>query len=254
MNQLQLPANSESNCHELNDVAPSIKRLIRYMVQLSRPFQELLITVFEQPQLWECFIAAPSSCNGHHCEQGGNVRHTLEVVELAIAMAAPFKSFVDDDVLITAALLHDVGKALEYISGHQRVVMSAEGKLVGHKLNGYALVCIALSKTQGITEIQSLGLRNSLIALEWPRGDARGTATLEGTILRKADQLSSAADLFAKSYSALSNANGTGTRHPHLPETPWHIKTKPVMKKTSAERLREMSSRQHNGQWSVRKA
>ncbi len=218
------------------------------MVHLAPAFQELLVNVFDRPQLWECFVFAPSSCNGHHCEKGGNVRHTVEVVELAIAMALPFKAMVDEDVLITAALLHDLGKALEYaFSSPTGVRMTAEGKLVGHKLNGYALVCNALAVTPGITNIQSLGLRNCLTASESPRADARGMATLEGTILRKADQLSAAADLFGKSYTAMSGDNGFGTRHPHLPETPWHIKAKPTRTKTLGERLRENSSRRSTG-------
>lgn len=243
MNQSQFTAICECNWPSLTTVGPSAKRLIGHMTQLSRPFQELLFNMFEQPQLWDRFISSPSSCNGHHCEPGGNVRHTLEVVELAIAMAAPYTSLVDKDVLITAAILHDVGKALEYISGPRWVGMSLEGKLVGHKLNGYEIVCAALAKTQGITKIQILGLKNSLIATEWGRGDSRGIATLEGTIMRRADQVSSAADLFAKSRAAMSNANGKGIPHPHLPEAPWHIKTKPKMNKTASERLRETCSR-----------
>lgn len=249
MKQLQLPVITESNWIDSHTATPSTKRLIGCMVKLAPAFQELLINVFKQPRLWECFVSAPSSCIGHHCEKGGNVRHTVEVVELAITMALPFRSLVDEDVLITAALLHDLGKALEYVSSHSGHRMSMEGKLVGHRLNGYALVCNALAITPGISRIQSLGLRNCLTASEWPRADARGIATLEGTILRKAAQLSAAADLFRRSYASMTSDNGLGTPHPHLQETPWHIKAKLKKVRTPREMLREHSIRRGGGTW-----
>lgn len=73
------------------------------------------------------------------------VVHTNGVAESAAAMGEAInrvydgKINVDMDILISGAILHDVGKALEYAAKGQDFVKSDYGKLVRHPISGAAL-------------------------------------------------------------------------------------------------------------------
>lgn len=59
------------------------------------------------------FPEAPAALHFHHAYQGGLLAHTLEVTELALRMT-PAHPQVNTDVLIAAALWHDLAKIYEY--------------------------------------------------------------------------------------------------------------------------------------------
>lgn len=63
------------------------------------------------------FRRVPSSIDKHHIEEGGNLRHTCEVVLIALDMAKSIialKKQVDLSIVFSAALLHDYGKIDTY--------------------------------------------------------------------------------------------------------------------------------------------
>lgn len=59
------------------------------------------------------FLEAPAALHFHHSYRGGLLAHTLEVTELALRMAEAHPQ-VNTDVLIAAALWHDLAKIYEY--------------------------------------------------------------------------------------------------------------------------------------------
>jgi len=73
------------------------------------------------------------------------VTHTNGVAEAAVAMAEVLKRVygdhieIDMDILISGAILHDVGKVLEYAEEKGKFEKSASGKLVRHPVSGTAL-------------------------------------------------------------------------------------------------------------------
>lgn len=101
---------------------------------LSRPFQHLVNVIFWEGNRFHRFLAGPSSLNGHHDAVNGNFRHTLEVAESCLSLARGNPD-VCHGVLVTAALLHDAGKADEYRLKPDRrgLAMSPRGLLVGHR-------------------------------------------------------------------------------------------------------------------------
>lgn len=70
------------------------------------------------------------------------IEHTRIVTDMAIAIGGTRKD-LDMDVLITGALVHDVGKLLEYERQGETIVKSSFGKLVRHPVSGYGLVLAA---------------------------------------------------------------------------------------------------------------
>ncbi len=73
---------------------------------------------------------APCTRSGHHSYLGGLLEHTVAVGTLALE-AAQLHPRLDSDLLITAALVHDLGKTREFTLGAD-IALSPEGRLLGH--------------------------------------------------------------------------------------------------------------------------
>ena len=84
------------------------------------------------------FRRAPCTRTGHHAYLGGLLEHTVAVATLA-AEACALHPRLDSDVLITAALLHDVGKVREFTLAAE-IGLSDEGRLLGHVALGQLMV------------------------------------------------------------------------------------------------------------------
>ena len=70
---------------------------------------------------------APS---GHHSYLGGLLEHTVAVATLASELCI-LHPRLDRDLLLTAAIVHDLGKTREFTYGAE-IERSAEGRLLGH--------------------------------------------------------------------------------------------------------------------------
>jgi 3'-5' exoribonuclease len=81
---------------------------------------------------------APCTRNGHHAYLGGLLEHTVAVATLALE-ACQLHPRLNSDVLICAALVHDVGKTREFTYGAD-IGLSEEGRLLGHVVLGQQIV------------------------------------------------------------------------------------------------------------------
>jgi 3'-5' exoribonuclease len=73
---------------------------------------------------------APCSRGGHHAYLGGLLEHTVAVGTLALE-ACQLHPRLNSDLLICAALVHDLGKTREFTYG-AAIELSEEGRLLGH--------------------------------------------------------------------------------------------------------------------------
>jgi len=110
------------------------------------------------------------------------LEHTLAVTRAALALAATMAEIygarlkVDKDTLVAGALLHDVGKLLEYCDAGGKVVKSATGKMLRHPFAGAAL-CYEFGLPAEVTHI---------VACHAHEGDG-ARATAEAIIVNHAD-------------------------------------------------------------------
>jgi 3'-5' exoribonuclease len=79
--------------------------------------------------------SAPSARPGprpgvHHAYLGGLLEHTVAVATLALELCA-LHPRLDRDLLLSAAVVHDLGKTREFTYGAE-IARSAEGRLLGH--------------------------------------------------------------------------------------------------------------------------
>jgi 3'-5' exoribonuclease len=101
---------------------------------LRRPVERLLLGGPVAPD----FRRAPCTRAGHHAYLGGLIEHTVSVGTL-VGDLCQLHPRLDSDLLMAAALLHDVGKAREFTYG-ARFELSDEGRLLGHLAIGAQLI------------------------------------------------------------------------------------------------------------------
>jgi 3'-5' exoribonuclease len=81
---------------------------------------------------------APCTRGGHHAYLGGLLEHTVAVGTMALE-TCQLHPRLNSDVLICAALVHDLGKTREFTYGAE-IALSDEGRLLGHVELGLRLL------------------------------------------------------------------------------------------------------------------
>lgn len=89
-------------------------------------------------------IKVSSSALGvHHVGVGGNLVHSYEVADMAVALAERARSMgytVNLDLCIAGGLLHDIGKCQTYMYDGAAVAMTAPGQLLDHIVLGIEII------------------------------------------------------------------------------------------------------------------
>lgn len=133
----------------------------------------------------------PAAFKLHHAIRCGLLMHTLSIVRLAERVAEVYP-FVDRDLLIAGAMLHDIAKTIEYemtpsglASGY-----TVQGNLVGHLVEG-AMMIREASNRLGITSEIPLLLEHMVLSHhgEPDFGAAVRPAFIEAELLSELDML-----------------------------------------------------------------
>ncbi|MCI0403552.1 MAG: HD domain-containing protein [Acidobacteria bacterium] len=90
----------------------------------------LLLSVLEDPELMPRLKRAPGAKTIHHAYIGGLLEHVVSLCRLA-RLAAQNYPEIDVDLLLTGAILHDLGKVYE-LSYERSLDYTTEGNLLGH--------------------------------------------------------------------------------------------------------------------------
>jgi 3'-5' exoribonuclease len=101
-------------------------------------YRRLLDAMLADERLRADFRRAPCTRSGHHAYLGGLLEHTVAVTTLAQELALGHPR-LDSDLLLTAAIVHDVGKTREFTYG-ATIEHSEEGRLLGHVQIGLRLL------------------------------------------------------------------------------------------------------------------
>lgn len=114
------------------------------IAQIGNPHLRLLLESFTQDQpLMRMFKAAPAAKNVHHAFLGGLLEHVLSLCALC-KMIAPHYHDIDLDLVLTGAILHDIGKVAE-LTYERSFGYTAEGQLLGHIVIGLRLITEKMS-------------------------------------------------------------------------------------------------------------
>ncbi|HEY3940283.1 MAG TPA: OB-fold nucleic acid binding domain-containing protein [Bryobacteraceae bacterium] len=98
----------------------------------------LLENVFADARLASLYKIAPAAKNIHHACRSGLIEHVLSLCALSRLVGAHYPQ-IDVDLLISGAILHDIGK-VEELSYARSVGYSPDGQLLGHIILGLRLL------------------------------------------------------------------------------------------------------------------
>jgi 3'-5' exoribonuclease len=190
--------------------------LLGYIDQLGTPWQELVSDVLLAPAFYHRFVEAPAARGMHHAFVGGLLEHTLSMARLSLILADHYP-YVNRDLLLAGALLHDAGKALEYEIANG-ISFSDDGRLVGHIVRVVAMVERAAAERPEIDEEQLRQLVHLLVShhgtLEW--GSPVVPKTLEAILLHQIDLLDSRVQGFFDHLQANYGEDGWSVRASHM--------------------------------------
>jgi 3'-5' exoribonuclease len=158
-------------------------------------------------QLGRTFRLHPAAKKNHHAYLGGLLEHSVAVARATDALARLYLSQgapVDRDLLVSAALLHDIGKVRE-LSAARTFSYTDEGQLLGHILLGIQMVAREAEQIPGMGGERLLHLQHLIAShqgrLEW--ASPKVPMTLEALILHAADELDARMNTAARVVGAL---------------------------------------------------
>jgi len=92
--------------------------------------KRLVLAFLDDPEIGPAFRVAPAAKVLHHAWISGLLEHVLALVKVLKAVA-PFYPEVNEDLLLTGAILHDIGKVKE-LSWKTNFNYTLEGQMIGH--------------------------------------------------------------------------------------------------------------------------
>ena len=106
----------------------------------------------------------PAAFKLHHAVRGGLLLHTLSIVKLAEGVCKIYP-FVDRELLISGAILHDIAKLSEFEVADSGIATgySIEGNLIGHLAMG-AMVIEKFAEKLGISKKTAMLLEHMVLS------------------------------------------------------------------------------------------
>ena len=177
------------------DVEAYKNKLTNYIKAVRTPtLRKLLETIFSG-NTYDAFVHNPAGMKLHHAYIGGLLQHSVDVTELAVAMADRIEN-VDKDLVIAGALLHDIGKIKE-ISAEIGFPYTNAGRFMGHIAMTSLMVQEAALKlnmpAQRLEQLQHILLSHHG---ENEKGSPIACATREAFIVHYADEINAVMNQF----------------------------------------------------------
>jgi 3'-5' exoribonuclease len=117
--------------HTKEDIGKLWAQLLEYANSIENPWLKQLVTgIVSDPTVAACYKRAPAAKVMHHAYIGGLLEHVVGLCGLAKQVAQHYPE-LNLDLLLTVAILHDVGK-LEELCYDRAIGYTTEGQLLGH--------------------------------------------------------------------------------------------------------------------------
>ncbi|MCF7858758.1 MAG: HD domain-containing protein [Candidatus Cloacimonetes bacterium] len=211
----------ETSSKDMNKLSD---KLFQYIDKVKNKYlNQLLTTIFEDKEFYTKFTQAPAAKSWHHNYIGGLLEHTITVTGLCDYASHTYNA--DKDLLLTGAILHDIGKVFEY-----RVIpnieFTPEGRLVGHIPLGDNFVADKVKGINNFPQDLLMKLRHLILAHhgEYEKASARLPQTLEATILHQADNFDAQSIGVQQLKDAVTDDNAVWTEFDRLNSRYYYIK------------------------------
>ena len=183
--------------------------LLSYIDQVENKYLKELLKAFfvEDEAFITAFKKSSAAKTLHHGFMGGLLQHTLSVVRLCEYYCSAY-SMLNKDLLISAAICHDIGKTRE-ISLFPQNDYTDEGQFLGHIVIGTEMVGEKIRKIEGFPTMLASELKHCILAHhgEYEFGSPKKPAIMEAVALNFADNTDAKLQTFTE---MLENSTETG--------------------------------------------
>lgn len=173
------------------NTAEMYRELLGYIDSLKDAQFKLLAESYfkEDPKFKEMFLSHSAAKTMHHNFVGGLLEHTVSVTKLCTYLADNYP-ILDRDLLLTAAMFHDVGKLSE-ISAFPENDYTDAGQLLGHIYIGADWLSKRMDKLGGFTVKRKNELLHCILSHhgELEYGSPKKPELAEALALSMADNL-----------------------------------------------------------------
>lgn len=180
------------------DIDEMYEELKGYVAKIKNPYLKQLTDSYfiENEAFIKAFKFHSAAKSVHHGFVGGLLEHTLSVVKLCDFYAKQYPE-LNRDLLLTAALFHDIGKMKE-ISVFPENDYTDDGQLLGHIYMGAELVGASIRRIQGFPRKLASELKHCILAHhgELEYGSPKKPALMEALALNFADNTDAKLETF----------------------------------------------------------
>jgi len=154
-------------------------------------YRELLKGIFSDEEFRRGFLQGVGGKLWHHNYVGGLAEHSLSIFDLCSNFALHYKE-LDKDLLLSGALLHDIGKVESY-SLNSAIEYTDSGRLLGHIVIGDQMVRDAIAGLPDFPREKAIRIRHLILSHQGSPEQASPVPpmTPEGMALYIADLLDS---------------------------------------------------------------
>ena len=190
------------------DIGQMYQELLKFVKNLQNPHLKALAEMFFENETFASRFKNHSAAKSvHHGFVGGLLEHTLSVTQNCdfISMQYPF---LNRDLLLTAAMLHDIGK-LDELSTFPENDYTDAGQLLGHITIGAMQIRNQIAKIPDFPVRLANELLHCILAHhgELEYGSPKKPALVEAIALSMADNLDAKMESFKEEISSIPENN-----------------------------------------------
>ena len=182
------------------DIDTMYQQLLAHVESVKTPYYRLLMdSLFVEDEAFvKAFKYHSAAKTIHHGFIGGLLQHTLAVCDLCAFYCRAYPK-LDHDLLICAALCHDIGKVRE-LSDFPMNDYTDEGQLLGHIVMGVEIIDEKLSRIKGFPSVKANQLKHCILAHhgEFEFGSPKKPALMEAVALNFADNTDAKMEAFSE--------------------------------------------------------
>lgn len=172
------------------DIEKMFREILEFVENIENKYLRQLLELFMNDKRFaEKYKTSTAAVKYHHAYQGGLLEHSLNVAKICDMLNNIYDN-LNRDLLITGAILHDVGKIKEYSSG-VNLKITNRGRLLGHVTIGYGWILEKISSIKGFPADLSDRLLHIILShhghLEY--GSPKRPKILEAFVVYHADHL-----------------------------------------------------------------
>ena len=200
------------------NIEDMFERLVKRANSITTDYLKALINAFfNDREFVNKFKTAPAAKKMHPAYIGGLLEHTVSMTSLADKIAGHYGG-INRDLLLTGAILHDIGKIDEF-DYQSKIDYSDKGRLLNHIVIGIKMVDDKLSGIDHFPEDQMLLLKHMIVSHHGTRefGSPEPPKTIEAVLLNYIDEIDSKVNA-VRDFIASEDPDETWTSYHRLLE------------------------------------